>query len=261
MGPITRVALALAVLVAATACRSSGAVDPLAVAVTAAPGPVFSFGSDTFAFPNLVRAHHPDDEDLYANYCFVLARGLRQFRAFARFDPDAPRLSPEAYADRVREIAGRPPCEPAARADERIVIPGYVSLREFSRAEESAVKAGLGGRLWTVLHWTNWRVTMPVTRAHQAGVAREILDELAAGRLVQLLVTNWPKHELNHTVVAYAYQAVPAGVELVVWDPNEPDRPGAITFDTTSGRFLATRLFDTDPGVIRAFRMYYSWLL
>ena len=260
-GTITRVALVLAVLVVATACRSTAAIDPLAGAVTVAPGPAFSFASDTFAFPNLVRAHDPDRADLYANYCFVLARGLRQFHAFARFAPDAPRLSSEAYAGRVREVAARPPWEPPAQPDERIVIPGYANLREFSRAEEPAVKAGLGGRLWTVLHWTNWRVTMPVTRAHQAGVAREIVDELAAGRLVQLLVTNWPKPELNHTVVAYAYHTVPAGVELVVWDPNEPDRPGAITFDTGSGRFLATRLFDTDPGVIRAFRMYYSRLL
>jgi hypothetical protein len=26
-------------------------------------------------------------------------------------------------------------------------------------------------------------------------------------------------------------------------------------------RFYATRVFDTEPGVIRVFRMYYSWFL
>lgn len=260
-GTITRCALIVAVLVVATGCRSTDVTAPLAGAAPAVPGPAFSFATDTFAFPNLVRAHHPGRDDLYANYCFVLARGLRQFHAFARFDPGAPRLSPDGYAARVREIAARAPWEPAAAPEDRLVIPGYANLREFSRAEEAAVKAGLGSRLWTVLHWTNWRVTMPVTRAHQTNVAREILEELAAGRLVQLLVTNWPKPELNHTVVAYAHRGVPAGVELVVWDPNDPDRPGAITFDTAAGRFRATRLFDTEPGAIRAFRMYHSWLL
>ena len=41
--------------------------------------PAFSFATDTFTFANLIRARHPDEHDLYANYCFVLARGLRQF--------------------------------------------------------------------------------------------------------------------------------------------------------------------------------------
>ena len=57
------------------------------------------------------------------------------------------------------------------------------------------------------------------------------MDELGDGRLVQLLVTNWPKIELNHTVVAYAYRVDGHGVEFGVWDPNEPDAPGVITFD------------------------------
>jgi hypothetical protein len=85
------------------------------------------------------------------------------------------------------------------------------------------------------------------------------MDELDAGRLVQVLVTNWPKPELNHTVVAYAYRPGSHGVEFVVWDPNDPDEPGVMTFDEQAYRFWATRLYDTEPGLIRAFRMYYSW--
>src|SRR2546422_4202585 len=48
-------------------------------------------------------------------------------------------------------------------------------------------------------------------------------------RSVQLLVTNLPKVELNHTVVAYAYRAAGPGIELTVWDPNDPAEPGLIT--------------------------------
>jgi hypothetical protein len=226
-----------------------------------AAAPAFAFVGDTFAFPNEIRARTPARDDLYANYCFVLARAVRQFFAFARFEPGAPPLTHEGYVERVRAIAAQAPWQPAPPADGRVVIPGYANLREFSRAEEAAVKEGLGGRFWTWVHWTNWRVAAPVTPPHQAGVAREIMDELGAGRLVQLLVTNWPKPELNHTVVAYAYNATPPHVEFLVWDPNDPGEPGLITFDTELGRFLATRLYDTEPGVIRAFRMYYSWLL
>jgi hypothetical protein len=253
--------IAVGIALLATACATVEPVSPVAVPGSRASVPGFSFAADTFAFPNEIRARNPDRDDLYANYCFVLARGLRQFFAFARFDPAAPRLSPSAYAARVQAIAARPPWQPPPAADDRVVIPGYANLREFSRAEEAAVKEGLGGRFWTLVHWTNWRVTFPVTRGHQAGVAREVTDELDAGRLVQLLVTNWPKPELNHTVVAYAYRAMPDGVEFSVWDPNDPAEAGVVRFDAGRRRFWATRLYDTEPGVIRAFRMYYSWLL
>lgn len=252
--------LALGVALLLSACASVP-VAPEAARPDGAAVSGFRFATDTFAFPNEIRARHPDRDDLYANYCFVLARGLRQFFGFARFDAAAPALSHEGYVARVRALAERAPWEPAPAADERIVIPGYANLREFSRAQEAAVKEGLGGRFWTLVHWTNWRVTFPVTRGHQATVAREVMDELDAGRLVQLLVTNWPKPELNHTVVAYAYRPAPQGVQFVVWDPNDPAEPGLVTFDAEASRFRASHLYDTEPGLIRAFRMYYSWLL
>ena len=109
-----------------------------------------------------------------------------------------------------------------------------------------------------MVHWTNWRVTFPVTQGHQATVADEIADELAAGRLVQLLVTNWPKPELNHTVVAYAYRPARRGIDFDVWDPNEPEAGRAHHVRSTRAAILGDRLYDTRPGPIRVFRMYYS---
>jgi hypothetical protein len=122
------------------------------------------------------------------------------------------------------------------------------------------VKDGLGGRFWTLVHWTNWRVGFPMTAAQQERVARETVAELRAGRLVQMLVTNLPKVELNHTVVAFGYRRSTRGIEFAVWDPNEPGAAGVVLFDEARRRFWAERMFDTEPGVIRAFRMYYSWL-
>jgi len=255
-------ALAFALIaVAWLVAGCAGRVLPLPTASDVRHDPAFSFDADTFAFPNLIRARHRGEPDLYANYCFVLARALRQFHVGARFDPSAPKLTPAEYADRVRAIADRPAWYPPLPTAERIVIPGYANLREFSRAEEATVKGALGGRVWTWIHWTNWRVTLPVTAGHQAEVAREIVDELGRGRLVQLLVTNWPKPELNHTVVAFAARNTTEGVEFSVWDPNDPGAPGVMTFDHGARRFQATRLYDTETGPIRAFRMYYSWFL
>ena len=241
-------------LILATACAT------VPVASTTGPPP-FRFTADTFAFKNDIRERDPDKPDLYANYCFVLARGVRQFFQHARFDPAAPRLSAPEYVARVRAIAARPVWEPALPSEERVVIPGYGNLREFSEDQEAAVKEGLGGRFWTWVHWTNWRVTFPVTMGGQADVAEEITREIDHGRLVQLLVTNWPTPELNHTVVAYVATDRADRVDFTVWDPNEPTAPGTVTFDRIAQRFWATDVYATRPGPIRVFRMYYSPLL
>ena len=253
-----RVLGVLGVLALASGCATAPAAPPPASAGPAA----FTFGADTFAFRNEIRERHPDHErELYANYCFVLARSLRQFYQAARFDPEVPRLTRAEYAERVRKIVARPAWAPPLPTHERIVIPGYAHLRAFSASEEAAIKEGLGGPVGTWLHWTNWRVTFPVTRAHQATVAEDAVRELEAGRLVQLLVTNWPTPELNHTVVAYRVDDRHDRLDFTIWDPNEPDRPGVLTFDRIAQRFWATEMYAVRPGVIRAFRMYQSSLL
>src|SRR5206468_9838010 len=101
-----------------------------------------------------------------------------------------------------------------------------------------AVKAGLGSPFWTWVHWTNWRVVFPFPGAHQERVAREALVELHAGRLVQLLVTNFPTWELNHTVLAYDYRIGDNGaVEFIAYDPNDPYVPALIAFDRAARHF------------------------
>jgi hypothetical protein len=250
----------LLVALALSGCASA---VPLDTAVRRpVPTPLIQFGADTFAFPNESRTKNKDKPDLYANYCFVMARAIIQFHRFAHFDPSAPRLTAGEYAERVREVTAFSPWADSIPPEARIVIPGYASLYELSADQEAAVKAGLPDRFWTFVHWTNWRVVFPMTGGHQEGVASETMAELQAGRLVQWLVTNFPTWELNHTVVAYDYRIGENGsVEFLVYDPNDPYVPGVISFDRSERHFVATHLFDTTEGTIRAFRMYYSPLL
>ena len=226
------------------------------------PAPAIRFGVDTFAFANENRTIYRGKPDLYPNWCFVMARAVTQFQRFARFDPAAPRLPADEYTARVRRISARAPWHEPLPAGERIVIPGYGGLNEFSRAEERAVKAGLTGRLWSWIHWTNWRVAYPMLRAQQEGVARETVAELQSGRPVQWLITNFPTIELNHTVVVYGYRADEGPfIDFTVYDPNDPTVPGTIRFDRQARRFWSTRVYNTSVGAIRAFRMYFSPLL
>jgi hypothetical protein len=90
---------------------------------------------DTPAFANPSARGTPTARHL-AHYCFVLARGVRQFTQFARFDPSLPKLDPAGYIERV----GQPwRCRPDAALplDDWIVVPGYANLREFSRARRA----------------------------------------------------------------------------------------------------------------------------
>ncbi|HEY7040700.1 MAG TPA: hypothetical protein VID28_17685 [Methylomirabilota bacterium] len=257
MRPSARLLL-LAVML--SGCASVATID---VAVQRpSPAEVLRFGVDTFAFANESRTNNPGKPDLYANYCFVMARGVIQFQRFARFEPGAPRLTADEYTERVKRVVARASWRDPLPPDDRVVIPGYASLHAFSHDQEAAVKAGLVGRFWTLVHWTNWRVVFPMPRWQQERVAREALAEVAEGRPVQLLVTNFPTWELNHTVVAYAYRQDSDGnVLFTVYDPNDPREPGRVTFDRAERRFEASRLYDTHVGPIRAFRMYYGALL
>jgi hypothetical protein len=247
----------LVLVLASAGCVSAPALD--AALRAAPPGPTLQFGVDTFAFANENRVKYHGKPDLYANWCFVMARAISQFQRFARFDPVAAPLTAREYTERVRQITARPPWRPALPRDERIVIPGYGSLHEFSSAQEAAVKAGLTGRIASWLHWTNWRVVYPMPRAQQEAVARETLAELRAGRPVQWLITNLPTIDLNHTVVVYAYRAdAPDAIDFIVYDPNDKVAPGTIRFEVAARRFWASQVYDVQVGPIRAFRMYYS---
>jgi hypothetical protein len=222
-------------------------------------GPALGFGVDTFAFRNDSRIHHRGKPDIYCNRCFLMARAVGQFQRFARFAADETRLTPEAYAARVWQVIRRGAWRAPLPADRRVVIPGYPSLHAFTGAEEAAVKAGLRGRLWTLVHPTNWRMTFPSLPGQQERVARETMIELRAGRPVQLFLTDFPRIEMNHSVLAFDYRASgPATVDFEVYDPNDPSGPGIVRFDGRDERFHPAPLCGVSVPRFRAFRQYYS---
>lgn len=233
---------------------------PLGVALARPhPGPALTFGVDTFAFRNDSRVHHRGKPDLYASRCFVLARAVVQFQRFARFEPDAPRLADAEYAALVRRVTRRAPWRAPLPVAERVLIPGFESLHELTREAEAAVKAGLPRRLWTILHWTNWRIIFPRPRAQQERVAAEIVAELQAGRPVQLLISDFPRIRLNHSVLAFHFTVSdPDSIDFSVYDPNDPTVPGVIRFDRRKRRYRPAPLCGVDVPSFRAFRMYCS---
>src|SRR3990172_8264869 len=87
-----RVALSLCLVLGLAGCASAPPIERGTPRPTS--GAALRFGVDTFAFRNDIRWKNPGKTDLYANYCFVMARAVTQFHRFARFAPELPRVAP-----------------------------------------------------------------------------------------------------------------------------------------------------------------------
>ena len=219
----------------------------------------FQLERDTFAFANLVRAARPGWNDDFANYCLVMARSAAQFHRFARFAPDEPALAPAEYDRLVRAVLARPAWDPPVPEAERVVIPGFANLHEFSAAHEGLLKAAFGSNVLSMVHWRTWRVGVDFSRAHQEGLARELLREVDAGRPAPVMITNFPHEDiLNHAVLVYGHRPSRGGIEFLAYDPNDPGSPLGLHFDDASRAFWVGPLTYSPPGRVRAFRLYTS---
>ncbi|MGH7359423.1 MAG: hypothetical protein ACREJR_11480, partial [Candidatus Rokuibacteriota bacterium] len=249
-------AAAVGLFLAACATAPSPGPDP------AATGD-FRFERDAFAFPNLVRAQRPGWNDGFANYCLVMARGAAQFHRFARFAPDRPPASAAEYDRLVRQVLARPAWDPPAPDAERIVIPGYAGLREFSAAHEELLKESFGSNVLSMVHWRTWRVGVDFPPEHQERLARDLVVEIREGRPAPLMITNFPHEDiLNHAVLVYGRRpgGLPEaeGIEFLAYDPNDPGTPFPLYYDDASRGFWVGPLTYSPPGRVRAFRLYTS---
>jgi hypothetical protein len=237
--------------------------QPLPGAVgDSAPRPALRFKVDTFAFRNDSRIHDRGKPDLYASWCFVLGRAVTQFLKFAHFEPARSRLDPTAYTALVRRVVAHRPWREPLPAPARVGIPGFASLYDLSRGEEGAVKAGLGRRFWTLVHPTTWRIVYPSRRSAQFRLVVATVRDVRAGRPVQLLLSDFPRIRLNHSVLAYDYRIPDEDtLEFLVYDPNDPTAPGVVSFDRRTARFRPAPLPGVDVPSFRVFRMYRSLLV
>jgi hypothetical protein len=79
---------------------------------------------------------------------------------------------------------------------------------------------------------------------------------------VQLLITDFPRIRLNHSVLAFDFLVSgPDAVDFMVYDPNDPSVPGVIRFDRLYRRYRPAPLCGVTVPYFRAFRMYCSPLL
>jgi len=227
----------------------------------------FHLDRDTFAFSNDTAWKYGVDEQgrlqislrdkpaEFAHRCFVLARAVLQFRQFARFEPAQPQVSREEYRRRIKQLCRIPVWGRGPR--EKIVIPGYRDLHDFSVAYEGLLKENLGN--WWPTYWRvgNWRMAMGHPRAGQAAGARWLAKSVEQGKLRAIYMSRFPK--MNHVVVPYAVQREAGGnITFLAYDPNTPGEPVWVFYRASTRSFEFQPRWYFPGGQVNVMRVYLS---
>ena len=232
----------------------------------------FAFERDTLAFANELvwqysfdpitgrtSIRNSDPPPTYSHRCFVLVRSVRQFLFHARFDPDSPRTTASSYHQLVARIVSRSARQPS-EDQQRIVVPGYPGLREFSRDGEAILKAECGGPVQSYFVRSHWRMVFPVTRRHQERMAKQLTQAIVRGKTPIVHLFRFPRIAINHGVLLFGFEDNGGQIQFDVYDPNIPEH--AITLNYLK----STRTFDFPPtkywagGPLNVYEMFLGGL-
>ena len=230
----------------------------------------FDFQRDTFAYPNeLVWAYGYDEDGKwisqrrepkpgYAQHCFIVARSAQQFFDNARFAPEQPQADEATYRRLIRQVIATTPRHPVP-AEKPVIIPGYPSLRAFSRAHENLLKEECGGSWQCYVQRGNWRMILPFSRHQQAQVAEQLAARLKASGPAIVHVVRFPQLTINHAVLIFDARETGTGIQFVAYDPNDATAPTLITFDRNTRSFCLPRNSYFPGGRVNIYQIYHQW--
>jgi len=216
---------------------------------------VFAYGIDEAGHLSIHRRTTPVR---FAHRCFVLVRAVLQFHKFARFAPGEPQATEAQYRALLLHICRIPVWMPERTEAERIVIPGYRDLNEFSRAHEHVMKVTIGNWFPTYLRVGNWRMVGPFPRFGQANAYAQIVRGLHGGTLQAVYLTRFPK--MNHCVILFDYHVVDGGsrTRFDAYDPNYPNTLSWVEYDAKEESFNFERRWFWPGGRVNLMRVYIS---
>jgi hypothetical protein len=222
-----------------------------AVLAEDSPAPLrpFRFPADAMAFANQLSCdyelnpitgkmveHRRVPKPSYTLHCFVVARTARQFLQHARFEPNEPKATHAVYRNLVRLVLARNP-QVRAPDRERIVIPGYSSLHDFSEDYEAVLKAESGWAWQSFLQRGNWRMVFPFSRRQQRLTAQRLAQALQQDRPPLVHLVCFPALTLNHVVLLFDFKEMEQGIEFMAYDPNQPGQPIRLVYEGGPGGF------------------------
>jgi hypothetical protein len=237
----------------------------------AAPMRKFDFARDTFSFANelvweyrldpatgsmVTRKNDPPPQ--YTLRCFVVIRSVRQFFYHARFEAGQPLVTTDAYRRLIRQVVRRSPRRPSRDAD-KIVIPGYEGLRDFSRAQEALLKAECGGAWQSYALRSHWRMIFPITRRNQKYVSGQLLKSFVQRAIPIVHLVRFPQLTLNHGVVLFDPEETEAEIRFATYDPNQPGQPTGLVYRRADRTFYFPRNHYWAGGRVDVIEVYRGW--
>ena len=233
----------------------------------------FEFERDTFAFANeLIWEYRFDTatgkttfsrrepKPAYAHRCFVLTRAARQFLYHVRFDAARSATDDATHRRLVRKVVSRNPRTPCEQGRE-IVIPGYASLRQFSKAHEQLLKSECGGAWRSYVLRSHWRMVFPISRRHQVRTALKLVEAVQRGVSPIIHLVRFPKLTINHGMVVFDAAESSGGVRFQTYDPNDPEKPTQLSFDRVMQSFLLPANRYWAGGCVNVIEIYRGWFL
>ncbi len=231
----------------------------------------FVFGRDSFSYRNdLVweyvfddakgkTSHHTKEiQPEYTHHCFVVARSARQFFQFARFDPSLPAVDDATYRKLIHRIIANDPSHEITAA-ERIVIPGFTNLFDFSVGKRQLLQEESGGAWRSYLQRGHWRIMVPFSRAGQEREARVLRQEILSHRPPVVHLVKFPQLTINHAVLLFDVRETPAAIEFTTYDPYESTHPVTLTFERATRQFSFGRNPYFIGGKVNVYEIYRDW--
>ncbi|MGA2029215.1 MAG: hypothetical protein ABSG87_03980 [Verrucomicrobiota bacterium] len=233
----------------------------------------FDFGRDRFAFANELiweyqfdpttnktSFHRREPKPNYAHRCFVLTRAARQFLYHARFDAGQKTTDDETYRRLIRKVVSRnprTPCEP----NEQIIIPGFASLYEFSRAQEKLLKTECGGAWRSYFLRSHWRMVFPISRTHQECTSARLAAAIKQNFSPIVHLVRFPSLTINHGMILFEVAESVNGLEFSAYDPNNSEKPTCIKFDRALQIFFLRANSYWAGGELNVIEIYRGWFL
>jgi len=194
----------------------------------------------------------------YTHHCFVVVRSAKEFFEHARFDPDLPLADEETYRRLIRRVVSQSPRR-WSRADEKVVIPGYANLREFSAAQERLLQADCGGAWQSYFQRGHWRMIFPFARSHQEHISRQLVEALKENRPPIVHIVRFPSLAINHAILLFDVRESDSEIVFAVYDPNAPEQPTTLTYDRVARTFNYPRNAYFQGGRVDVYEIYHAW--
>jgi hypothetical protein len=143
-------------------------------------------------------------------------------------------------------------------SEDRIVIPGYANLRQFSEVEEALLKKEAGGAWQSYFQRGNWRMIFPFSRRHQQTAAAELLQRVRQGEATVIHVARFPQLTINHAVLLYGAEESEKGIVFSIYDPNRPQGPAVLNYDRGERTFYLPANQYFKGGRVDVYQIYHG---